>query len=312
MKSMNIVMPISIRDVNTIINNRSYFIENLPIKEIIVIGSAEVGKAIENIADLMFINENEIYPGLNYHRIQEIIENRTVSGRRRAGWYLQQFIKMAYCYKCEDECYLVWDSDTIPLRKLSFNKNDKLLYSLKNEFYEPYFEEIRILFPQIMQFNDKGSYITEHMVFDTNIMKEMIGEIEANNCIPGDSFFEKILNSIPVQNISLSGFSEFETYGTFVYNYYQNRYAYRQLNVMRHGKIYFGEKPTNQDLSWAKESYDTISFEHFEKEWMILSFFARKNAKSKKRTMREYDEKVGKYIELYHKLRRIIKELLRR
>ena len=49
-------------------------------------------------------------------------------------------------------------------------------------------------------------------------MKNLIDQIEANTKLSGQTFWEKILMAIDGRNIHLSGFSEYELYGTYVDN----------------------------------------------------------------------------------------------
>ena len=61
------------------------------------------------------------------------------------------------------------------------------------------------------------SYIAEHMMFNKNVMTEMLGDIEKSP-IYGDSWYEKIINATDSTNVN--SFSEFETYGNFCLNHY--------------------------------------------------------------------------------------------
>lgn len=42
-----------------------------------------------------FIDEDSLYPNLSYHAVQDKLLSLGCS-KNRAGWYLQQFLKMAY------------------------------------------------------------------------------------------------------------------------------------------------------------------------------------------------------------------------
>ena len=81
--------------------------------------------------------------------------------------------------------------------------------------------------------------------------------------VPAESFWEKILWAIPEQSLQKSGFSEFETFGTYVVTRHPDRYALRHLETLRSGKNILGEAPTQEMLDWAAASYDTVSMEKF-------------------------------------------------
>lgn len=310
---MDIVIPISIGDANTIKENKKKFIDNLGADKIVVIGNQEVKKVLYNEKGVEFIDEDCVYDGLSYSNLKSIIQRINPAAGRRTGWYLQQFLKMGYARMCKDNTYLVWDSDTIPLKKFSFvNEKGQYLYNLKSDIYETYFRTMDKLIPQMIKRNPEGSYIAEHMLFDKSIMLELIRTIESNSDLKGDKFFEKIMYAIRSDEIPLSGFSEFETYGTFVYNYYREQYAYRPIKAMRHGRIYFGINPSDDELNWASKSYDTISFEHFDHEWKWLSFATRIIRNKDKISMFDWCQKTRWMLIANDRFRRTVKEILNR
>ena len=137
-----------------------------------------------------------------------------------------------------------------------------------------------------------GSFITEHMIFNVEIMKALIKEIESNISIPGEMFYEKVMNAIDISALPLSGFSEFETYGTFVINRYADRYRYRKLKYLRNGRVFFGNHVTEKELEWASQSYDTISFEHFDAEWKFVSWMWRNSYVMNHKTLESLYERM--------------------
>ena len=77
-----------------------------------------------------------------------------------------------------------------------------------------------------------------------------------------DGFYEKILNAITEKDLSRSGFSEFETYGNYLYTRHPELFQYRPLKTQRHGMFYYGKIP---DVDELKNSlYDTVSFEEYD------------------------------------------------
>lgn len=318
-RKIDVVIPVAEKDVETAVKNFHHFFKNLPVKNIVIVGNKAVGNKMMTVTQeydkVAYVDENTVCPGMNFQTIKKIITNRAPKASRKTGWYFQQFIKMAYAYLCEDENYLVWDSDTIPLHKLDFITEDgKLLYNIKNSRYQAYFNTIDTLFPENLKtLPDDGSFITEHMIFNVEIMKGLIEKIEKNATISGERFYEKILNAIDAESLPLSGFSEFETYGTFMLNYYPDKYRYRKLKYLRSGRVFFGDEITEEELDWAAESYDTISFEHFESEWKIVSWLWRNSYVMNHKALEDIVEKnVGPAIHTYHQFRRFVKELIKR
>ena len=224
-----------------------------------VIGNHKVKDEVTN-ENITFINENELGRGLTFERIKYLMMKRG-GDLARTGWYFQQFIKMQYSFYTNDEYYLLWDADTIPVKKIEFFYNDKMLFNLKTEMCKPYFDLINKLFDSKIKCINK-SFISEGMVIKTCIMRELIDSIESKNNLEGILFYEKIMNLISSDIISKSGFSEFETYGNYVYTYYPNLFKYRPLNTQRHGMFYYGRIPEYSTL--CKSSYDTVTFEKYD------------------------------------------------
>ena len=122
-------------------------------------------------------------------------------------------------------------------------------------------------------------------MINKNVMKELIKKIEQNDSILGSTFWEKIINAIDLNDLSGSGFSEFETYGNYVRTYYPYLYDDMKLRTQRLGSFLFGYLPSNEQLVWAKKDYDIISFEQsggmslkYITKWNVL----RKNIQCRK------------------------------
>lgn len=275
MNQYKLVIPIVLKDIHLLLNNKNLIEQNLGITQFVVIGSSDVKNYIKNIKNITFIDENKLFKGLDIQRIKKILIDKTKSDQR-AGWYFQQFLKMSYSIICEDEYYLVWDSDTLPLKKIEFfNKNNNPYFSYKS--FEKndlaYFNTIKKLFNFKLEINsEKKSYVVEHMLFNSKIMKELISSIENNSILNGDSFYEKILNSISTKDINLSGFSEFETYVAFTRKNYPDLYEFRHWNNLRCGKVFVGSNPNKKVLDWISKEFITISLERYDKEWKIFRF----------------------------------------
>ena len=169
---------------------------------------------------------------------------------------------MAYCNICQDKFYLIWDSDTIPVKKVKmFKNNGKPFFDVKIEYNEPYFTTMKNIFPELGK-KQSYSFISEHMVINAELMKKVINRITDNNNLIGNTWEEKIINIIDINYLPLSGFSEFETYGTFVKEYYKEIYSKRPWKSIRRGNLYFNPKLlTDNDIKKISRYYDSISFE---------------------------------------------------
>lgn len=249
-------------------------VEYLPSERILIVGSKECQNIINSIGlndKVGFIDENIIIPFDDVHQclsshMSSVLGQQELP-RKVTGWYYQQFLKMQYAYTCKNEYYMVWDGDTIPCKPFTMFKEDSDTPYLdtKAEFHEEYFETISNLFPG---FNKciKPSFISEHMLFKSEIMQNLIEKIMMNSKIDGNTFYEKIIHAIPAERIQSSSFSEFETYGTFVCYTNPSAYRLREWHSFRLGGEFFDPNTINaNDFAWLGKDFFAISFEkgHF-------------------------------------------------
>lgn len=219
-------------------------------------------KYINNIKSIVFIDENDLVPIKN---IIEIFLKLGITNLKRVGWYEQQFLKMAYSRICKDEFYLVWDSDTYPIKPVKMLKNGFPIFDMKTEHHLPYFITINRLIHNLTFVNE--SYISEHMLIKTEYMKNLLSEIENNINIDGKKFWEKILITIDRKDIPLAGFSEFETYGLYVDNRYPYTYKHRKWYSRRDMSKYCENiyNLSEYDLKWLSKDYNALTFEKYNK-----------------------------------------------
>lgn len=173
------------------------------------------------------------------------------------GWYFQQFLKMGFALsKYAKNDYLIWDADTFPLQKLTFIDDNQYYFTIKDEYHEPYFYSINKLLHMTKCI--EGSFIAEHMIVKVEIMKQLINII---NCcsVAGNDWVEKILNSVAPN--AFNGFSEFETYGTYVCINYPELYQQRKLPTLREGGLLYGRGVTNRQMSKLAKKYAIVTFE---------------------------------------------------
>lgn len=251
-------------DVKKLLSNIKFINDYIKYDNLIFIGNDKVEEIILNqkTNKIKFINENKLVKNMDFNSVKKLILKRN-GDSKRTGWYFQQFLKLGYSKICKNDYYLVWDADTIPCKNVElFSENNKPVFHLKTEYHKPYFETIDNLFDSKYKREIKKSFISEHMVFNTKIVKSMLKEIEKNNELTGKYFWDKIIFSIKdINDLNHSGFSEFETYGTYVYSKYREMYEYKVWKSLRSG-IYFFKYPISmKQLKWIAKDYDAISFE---------------------------------------------------
>ena len=260
--NVSLVVPSIDKDIPKLLSNLDLYFENLPVDKICVIGSCIVKDMLPKEDDrLSFILEEQL---IDPQRVKDLIANRAgKEAVKRAGWYIQQFVKMQYSRICEDEYYLLWDSDTIPVKKIELFSEDGIPFlDCKTEYHKAYFDTMEKLFPGMKKNTDK-SYISEHMLINSKLMRNMLDAIEAQESILGDTVDEKIINAINVEDVPKSGFSEFETYGTDVTSFYEKAYLIRDWHSMRYGAFFFDGSGalSSEQMQWISKAYDAISFE---------------------------------------------------
>lgn len=259
--TFDVVMPILKRDWPAAERGLPYVLQNLPLRRLVVLSAPDILPLLPKDERIVFMDENTLCEGLTLAAVKGAIYRRICTDKR-AGWYFQQFLKLAYARVCGDPAYITWDADTIPLRPIGYrNAAGQYLFTLKEEYHTPYFDTIRTLFGLEKQCPE--SFIAENMIFDAALVREMLGEIEANEHLEGGPFWERILNAIDKEQLAGSAFSEFETFGTYVTARYPARYATRRLATLRSAKNILGKAPGPALLCWAGESYDTVSIEKF-------------------------------------------------
>ena len=260
-ETYDVVMPVLKRDWPAAARGLPLVLQNLPLRRLVVVSGPDLLPLLPRDARIVFQDENALCPGLTLAAVKAAIYRRIYTDKR-AGWYFQQFLKLAYARVCEGAAYITWDADTIPLRPIPYrNEAGQYLFTLKDEYHTPYFDTIRTLFG--IEKQRPESFIAENMIFDAALVRGMLDELEADPALEGGAFWERIINAIAQEQLAGTGFSEFETFGSYVTARHPGRYAVRRLATLRSGKNILGEAPTPEMLAWAGQSYDTVSIEKF-------------------------------------------------
>lgn len=276
-KNLQIVIPHIARNNEILKKNIPYIIENLSPTKIIILTKKETIDTLKNCFSnnnmISFVDEDSVIPKLTYEYIESLLTQENIT-TYRTGWYFQQFLKLAWALNNNSsEWYLTWDSDTIPLKNIHFFDNQKPVFIKKYEYNKPYFETIHNLLNLEKQ-ND-FSFISECMLFNSAIVKEIIYKIESNDNFSGEQFFEKIVHSLVKTTNSYCAFSEFETYGTYVTQTYPSLYTFKEIKACRYGARLFGLNPNKEDLFRMKKKFDTISFERWHRKISVYIFFQK-------------------------------------
>ena len=291
----NIIIPVIYRDYSFLKTTIRYVHNYLSPKKVYIITDIRfkrfLPKEILIDKDCLVIDENILFDGMTLEILKKLFSKlyRTKMG---AGWYFQQFIKMAFAFSdyCDTDYYLSWDSDTIPLRKIDFfDENGNPFFTMKSEHHAPYFIAIERLFG--ITLTNTRSYIAENMLFKKDIMVELINTIQTNNQLEGTTWFEKIIYSMEPESVSPMGFSEFETYGNYCYNYYPSHYVERTLPSFRAGGLIQGRFVSDRILNQLSFDQATVSFEIYDRPpfpWGKISYWYARWQRRKELLIRKW------------------------
>jgi len=191
----------------------------------------------------------------------------------RTGWYRQQLIKLEAMarFRAADPELVIWDADAVPIRHFSFFgvEGDPLyLRGIKPVFdnggnrydliHPPYFQSTQKILR--LQTVVSHSWITQTFPIRSDWMSEFLGRIER---IHGCSWWEAIVNSIDFSENS--GFSEYETLGTFVSNEYPERVQYSPIDWELNGWQVCGSPRRAASKSGRKRVHSSLGLLGFEK-----------------------------------------------
>ena len=211
--------------------------------------------------NVTLIDEESVIEGLSLKKIEAFL-GKTIHSTKRAGWYFQQLLKMAMAQRDEiSEHYLIWDADTLPLKPLSFfSPEGKVLVKPSNENTQSYFRTINNLLS--LDKNQDFSFISEHMMITKQIMLELIHLLDT---VADQQWYWNILNAINPEDLEKSGFSEYETYGTYLTHTYPDSFTLRTIRSTRFGTHLSGHNPNKYDLYWLSKQFSIATFEHWDK-----------------------------------------------
>lgn len=179
---------------------------------------------------------------------------------RRYGWYLQQFLKIQALLSSEAERIVLWDADCIPLKKIPLFSDEGLpIYMKATEYHRPYFEAIKRLTG--LSRSQDFSFVSPGLPFLKSWATQFVSQLESTHA--NNTWFEAIISAVDFREES--GFSEYETLGSWVASEYEGNFLTRSASWERHGQKLFGEV---KDLSHAdlleissRADLEVISFE---------------------------------------------------
>jgi hypothetical protein len=175
---------------------------------------------------------------------------------------LQQFIKISAAKdSIKDAVVLIWDADTVPIKKIDFITQDgKLIYYKGVEHHQPYFDFIYRLLG--LEKKVDFSFIAQCFALKASWLQELCDELENKY---GVHWIDALLNSIDFNEGN--GFSEYELLGTYFSYTHKNSMSFVDKKWLRLGNSKVGHVSfLNQQLIQGPLSeFDFLSFEAWDK-----------------------------------------------
>lgn len=187
-----------------------------PIGQIIIVApdSAKI-KALCHDKGCRFVHEHTVLP----------IAKKDIRYRskkwERSGWLYQQLLKLGSDSLCTQKSYLVVDADTVFIRPHTFKIGNKTVFYCRKWSQPEYFNTYKRLLGKKQ--TAPVSFVTHYMLFDKAKLNKLKRTIENRHQVP---WYRAILRSI--DKSKQFGFSEYETYGNFLYANYPGRYLLKK------------------------------------------------------------------------------------
>ena len=173
-----------------------------------------------NIAGVRFIDEKTFPFDIDGVR-------QSLGSRERAGWYLQQLIKLYFplVNRLCLEHVLAVDADTIFLRPCRFIEDSRPIFNFGDEYQVAYFDHMARLYPALHRmFAYSG--ITNCMLFTRAWLDELHREVEAHHA--NTPFWKAYLQAVDPADRD-EGASEYEIYFNFCLMFHASDLVIRRL-----------------------------------------------------------------------------------
>lgn len=232
-----------------------------PIREIIIVAPRK-----QRILDLCtkkgcrFVHEDTVLPitKKNIHYQSKKWD--------RSGWLYQQLLKLGGDKVCSSKYYLVIDADTVLIRPHVFKMGNKTVFYCRNWSQNEYFKTYKKLMGKSR--SSRSSFVTHYMLFKKSKVKQLKQAIESKH---KRSWYSAIMKSM--NKSKQFAFSEFETYGNFLYSSEPEKMILKPANNKSLHSSFSQISPSK--MTSLTKSYRSISF-HQRKEYIKSSKKAAK------------------------------------
>lgn len=252
----NVVSVCTLKDIHTWAYAAPRIISNIDAENFHLIIPARYSFAFGLVTpDRVKVHHEESFaPEISF----EFVRNRIPPQNQwRVGWYYQQLLKLAAALKLgesDEDINLIWDADTIPLSPLKFSHQGKLIYHTGTEYHLPYFEAIKRLLdlPKVTNF----SFIAQCFPVKKSWVREFKENIERAH---QENWNEAILSCSDQSNAS--GFSEYETLGTYAAHRHQDEMLISNAKWERFGAKICQIEKLAEYVTSAQDQLAYLSYE---------------------------------------------------
>jgi hypothetical protein len=170
-----------------------------------------------NQNNIKIIDENEILEKKRFVKIfNQLLKNKKNKKKylNRINWYFQQFLKINYLLKYKKKI-VIWDADTIILKKIFFFKNNHISNNFGNffEYHKPYFKTIKALTQKEIPINYLSS-VNQFLAITPKEIKKIIKKFISIKIYKNRLLLKNIIKSfLKYHEFNHSLFSEYETLG---------------------------------------------------------------------------------------------------
>ena len=193
----------------------------------------------------------------------------------RAGWYVQQLVKL-YAFRVIGGILphvLLLDADTVICRPVEFFDQGKICLDWCETIYPPYFAHGFAVLGHTFVYDPTKSGIADHMMVHHPVMENLLQTIEQRLEKPA---WKALLEAVVEREGS--GMSEYELYFNYALTWYADNYVLRRL--VRKWGASLGE------LQRDSATNDMISFH----SWYSLEHSSRNQTESAKTAVTEEGE----------------------
>jgi hypothetical protein len=189
---------------------------------------------------------------------EKIVQTLTPENQDRVGWYLQQFVKISAVLTHDDrDVVLIWDADTVPLKKLEFiNSSGQFIYYKGDEYRKSYFDFIERALG--IRRTQNFSFIAQSLILKVSWARELTNALAQSAQL---HWIDAVLSFL--DRAEPAGFAEFETLGTWIWNHHHDEILISDRPWYRNGLSLVGNPLKLSPSVWngLAKSYDFISFE---------------------------------------------------